>query len=251
MKMKRYTAIIVDDEAINIVLLKRILSRYCANIEMIGESLSFENAVIEIDAKNPDIIFLDINLKEKTVYKMIDKLNSPNAQIIFITSEVQFALNAFQYNTDFLLKPLNIAEVIIAVNKAIKKVATQKFFFSQELSDTNEDTQIKDYMAVSSLDKVDFLKINDIMFFTADGKYTSIHLSNGKKYFSSKNLGHYEKTMNKKTFFRIHHSYIINMNYVVKINKKDGNYCELSNGLSIAIAKRRQEDFNRFIKIKE
>jgi len=250
--MKQYSAILVDDDALNIVLLKRILSEYCINIDVVGEALNFDAAIAEIDSKNPDIIFLDVLLKEGEVFEMIDQLNFRNAQIIFVTSEPKFAFKAFRYNAaDFILKPAKTAEVIMSVNKAVKKIELQRYFNGQEdHSDKSDGPIIKDYLAVASVDKIDFVKISDVMFFTADGKYTTIYLSNGKKYFTSKNLGEYERSLDKGQFFRIHHSYIINMDYVVKINKKDGTYCELSNGLSIPIAKRRQEDFNRFIKIK-
>lgn len=251
--MKQYSAIIVDDEAMNILLLKRIISEYCINIDIIGEALSLDNAIEEINLKNPDIIFLDVLLKEGEVFEMLDKLPSRHAQIIFVTSDVQFALKAFRYDAaDFLLKPLDTADVIIAANKAVKKVELQRCFDEQEIFGyRHEGPHLKDYIAISSIDKIDFIKISDIMFFTADGKYTTLYLSNGKKYITGKNLGDYERSLDKNLFFRIHYSYLINMNYVVKINKKDGSYCELSNGLSIPIAKRRQEEFNKFIKIKE
>ena len=251
--MKRYSAIVVDDEAINITVLKRILTDYCIYIDIVGEAETFEEAIAEIDNKQPDIIFLDVMLKEGEIFDTIDQLASRTAQIIFVTSDARFAFRAFHYDAaDFILKPLDVSQVIIAVSKAVKKIEFQHCFNEQVGIDyRNEAAQIKDYIAIASVEKIDFLKIEDIMFFTAEGKYTTIYLADGRKHFTSKNLGDYERNLNNGLFFRIHHSYIINMNYVVKINKRDGTYCELSNGLSIPIAKRRQEDFNRFIKIKE
>jgi len=68
---------------------------------------------------------------------------------------------------------------------------------------------------------------------------------------SSRNLGEYTPILDNRFFFRIHHSYIINVRHVVKISKKDGYFCELSNGTIVPVAKRRQEDFNKFIKLKD
>lgn len=251
--MKQYTAIIVDDEALNIVLLKNVISNYCINIDIVGEALSFDDAIHEIETKDPDIIYLDVMLKEGYVFEMIDKLKLRRAQIVFVTSDPKFALKAFEYNaTDFILKPINKLEVITATNKAIKNIEMQKFYNNQEfIAYRDQIPKMKNYLAIPSVDKIDFIKTNDIMFFNAEGKYTTIYTVNGVKYLTSKNIGDYERNLDKDMFFRIHYSYIINMNYVIKINKKDGAYCELSNGLYIPIAKRRQDDFNKYIKIKD
>lgn len=247
--MKYYRAVIVDDELMNIKVLKRIIAMYCANVRVVGQAVSNEDAVVLINNKMPDIIFLDIVMREESIFEIMSQLNVFDAQIIFVTSESRFAHLAFKYDAaDFILKPLVNSEVILGIQKAIKKIELQKFFDNPHME--YEETRIN-FIAVPSIEKIDFLKISDIMFFTADGKYTCIYLSNGNKHLTNKNLGDYEKTLDRSIFFRIHNSYIINMEYVVKINKKDGTYCELTNGLTIPIAKRRQEDFNKFIKVKE
>ncbi|WP_309846043.1 LytTR family DNA-binding domain-containing protein [Flavobacterium sp. 2755] len=89
------------------------------------------------------------------------------------------------------------------------------------------------------------------MFCKADGKYTVFILPNGTSIMSSRNLGEYSAILDDNYFFRIHHSYIINLRHIVKISKKDGYFCELSNGSVLPVAKRRQDDFNKFIKLKD
>ena len=84
----------------------------------------------------------------------------------------------------------------------------------------------------------------------AEGKYTTFFLLGGKKIVSSKNLGEYEKILDSSYFYRIHHGYIINIRYLISIIKKDGVYCELANRITIPVSKRRQESFNRFIKLR-
>lgn len=240
------SAILVDDEAINILLLKEILSKYCPNIQVIGEASDVETAITEIDTKKPDMVFLDVMLGDRTSFEVLDSLAVPRPQVILVTSEEQYALTAFRYDvTDYLLKTIEATDVVKAVNKVVKRIEEHNLY---KLKKSNE---LKNFIAIASIDKVDLLRIDDIMFFTGDGKYTCIQLSNGKKYFTTKNLGDYERTIGNPNFFRIHHSYIINMNYVTRITKKDGSYCEMSNGLAIPIAKRRQDDFNKFIKVKD
>jgi len=92
--------------------------------------------------------------------------------------------------------------------------------------------------------------MSEIIFCKAEGKYTNFHLLDGKKIMSSRNLGEYSTILDANYFFRIHHSYIINLRQISKISKKDGYFCEFSNGIILPVAKRRQEDFNKFIKLK-
>ncbi|MNG06220.1 LytTr DNA-binding domain protein [compost metagenome] len=106
-------------------------------------------------------------------------------------------------------------------------------------------------MAVASLEKIELIPMAEISFCKADGKYTVFVLSNGNKIMSSRNLGEYGAILDNSFFFRIHYSYIINIRHISKISKKDGYFCEFSNGAIISVAKRRQDDFNKFIKLKE
>ena len=103
-----------------------------------------------------------------------------------------------------------------------------------------------EYVSITSVDKIELLKVEDIIYCKADGKYTEFYTLNKNKVVSSRNLGEYVPSLNKN-FFRIHHSYIINIRHLVKIIKKNGLFCELINGDVLPVAKRRQEEFVKFI----
>ena len=105
-----------------------------------------------------------------------------------------------------------------------------------------------EYVAIASVDRIELLKINEIVFCKADGKYTEFYGSKNIKIVSSRNLGEYTSSLDSN-FFRIHHSYIVNIRHLLKIIKKDGLYCELSNGYVLPVAKRRQEEFIKFINL--
>ena len=107
-----------------------------------------------------------------------------------------------------------------------------------------------DFVAIASVDKIDLLKIDDIVFCKADGKYTEIFLQNGTKIVSSKNIGEYQQLFPSHHFFRIHNSTLINVHQIVRINKKDGLYCELINGHGLPVAKRKERDFLLYLREK-
>lgn len=253
--MITYKATIVDDDSMDLLVLQKLISTYCINIEIINQVQSIDDAIIEIEKNRPDIVFLDIMYKNLIIFDFLDKFDLQGIQVIFVTSEKKFALNAFETGAvDFILKPLNIENVILAINKAVKQIKIKNCCAINNcvIKTINRNpTSNTDYLAVSSLDKIDFLKMSDIVFCMADGKYTTFFLSDGKKYLSCKNIGEYEKLLDNSYFYRVHHSYLINIKFLTRVIKKDGSYCELFNGVTIPLAKRRQDGFNRFIKIKD
>lgn len=242
--MKKYNVTIIDDSLIEVLALKKIISGYCMDIGDVNYCLSIEDGILEVQNNKPDIIFLDIMFRDVVIFDFFDLFQLEDVSVIFISAERSFALNAFEKNAvDFVLKPFRVESVILSINKAIKSCVNNSHnktarFFNY------------DFLAIASLDKVDFVEMKDIIFCMADGKYTTFFLLNGKKIVSSKNLGEYEKLLNEGFFYRVHHGYIINIKYLSSIIKKDGVYCELTNKVTIPIAKRRQEEFNKFIRLK-
>ena len=118
-----------------------------------------------------------------------------------------------------------------------------------KVRNSESQTQNK-ILGLGNLDSVDLLHISEIMFIRAEGKYTEFYMSDGKKFVSSKNIGVYIAILDPKCFFRVHHSYCVNINFITKINKKDGLYCEIKHGLTVPISIRKTEEFNRFILLK-
>jgi two-component system LytT family response regulator len=150
------------------------------------------------------------------------------------------------------VKPLIIEQVISAISKVVQTMEIEQFIDkSSPLVVQNLQISNKEYVAISSIDEIFFIKMVDIMFCKSDGRYTKFYLENGDVCMSSKNIGEYEnKVLDNGNFFRVHNSFIINMKFVKRIIKADGNSCELENGLVIPISKRRIDDFSRFIKLK-
>lgn len=250
--MSSYKATIIDDNPMDMLLLEKIISTYCDNIEIIGQALTIEGGILEIENNRPDIVFLDVMFQDSIIFDFLSKFNLQGIQVIFVTSEKKYAVDAYKAEAaGFILKPSNAENVVLAINKAIKNSQIDGSSIMNIASKSFKDLHCgSDFIAVPSLDKVDFLKTDEIIFCKSEGKYTTFFLANGKKIVSGKNLGEYEKLLNSSYFYRIHYSYIINIRYLLSIVKKDGSYCELSNNISLPIAKRRQEGFNKFINLK-
>ena len=206
-----HKAIVVKEELINVSELTKLISNYCLSRESVIEAIPIESLILEINIVNPDVIFVDV-------------------------------------------KPLIMEQVINAVSKVVQTMELKKFLEDPEnpaVVVQNLNVECREYVAISSVDEIFFLKMENIMYCKSEGRFTKFYLENGDVSISSKNIGDYdERVLDPTNFFRIHNSYIINMKYVNRIVKIDGNSCEMKNGLIISISKRRQDDFNRFMKLK-
>ena len=246
--MNKYKAYVVDDELDNIELLKFFLNKYCLNIEIIGESDTFENCINFLNDTKPDIIFLDIKLKDKNAFDILDLIDASESEIIFVTAYQEFALKAFKYKAiDYVLKPIAIEDLIQAVNKAILRIEEKERLANHAIYDIAPLKSNSSIITISSIDKIEIIKKSDILYCKSDGRYTTFYLNDKKEIVACKNLGEFELQLCDDGFFRIHNSFVINISYLKNINKKAGYYCEMINGTFIPIAKRRFQSFSSYL----
>lgn len=105
------------------------------------------------------------------------------------------------------------------------------------------------FVAISNIDKVNFVKNEDILYCKSSGRYTEFYLTNKQRLVASKSLGEYETTLDKSLYYRIHKSFMVNLSHIVNISRKDGNYCELKDGTKLPISRRRLEALIQFLKL--
>jgi len=249
--MEKIRAFIVDVDENCVKLLRHYLDTYCSFVEVVGSENTKAAAIAAIDKLQPQLLFLDIVLDEGTSFDILEEVSHKKTKIIFVTAYNNYAVKAFKYHaTDYLLKPIEIEALVSAVNVTYKELEKEQFTNEAQVSmlynSINNHVPL-DFIAVPSIDKIDFIKFDEIVYFKSDGRYTEFHLTNNKTITATKNLGEYEQIIDKNIFFRTHNSYIINLKHVSNINKAAGNYCEMSNGDMLPIAKRRQDQLHRFI----
>jgi len=186
---------------------------------------------------------------------MLERIDKTSFHIIFTTAYDQYAIKAFRYNaTDYLLKPIVIEDLIEAVNRVEEQIQKKEFVNREQikqLSDTILKKKPINYLTVSGMDRVDFIQPDDIVYLKSAGRYTEFYLRDKKrKIISSRPIGQYETLLSEDQFYRIHNSFLINLNALININKRAGNYCELSNGVSLPISRRRFEGLIKLIRLK-
>ena len=200
-------------------------------------------------------MFLDILLDHDNSFHMLERIDKTSFHIIFTTAYDEYAIKAFRYNaTDYLLKPIVIEDLIEAVNRVEEQIQKKEFVNREQikqLSDTILKKKPINYLTVSGMDRVDFIQPDDIVYLKSAGRYTEFYLRDKKrKIISSRPIGQYETLLSEDQFYLIHNSFLINLNALININKRAGNYCELSNGVSLPISRRRFKGLIKLMRLK-
>jgi len=239
-------SLILDDDIHQGELLHHYLKKYCSSITETYLASTIEEALDIYFQHTPDILFLDVQLTNGTTgFDFLEKINVQKSEIIFVTSYDEYALKAIEVEArGYILKPIQVDKLVSTVNKAISNLK------KKEKEQPSTTRNVIDFIAIPSIDKIEIIKKKEIVYLEADGRYTLFHLLDGSKKLASRNLGEYERQLDEKMFFRIHHSYIVNLHMVRNINKSGGNYCELISKKLLPISKRKQEKLNRFLNIK-
>jgi two-component system, LytTR family, response regulator len=237
-------AIIVDDEKNGVKVLKTLIKNYCPEIEVIANADNIEDAFKIIQSLQPDLVFLDIEMPNGNGFELLKKFDQINFQIIFTTAFDGYAIKAIKYHAiDYLLKPIDIDELKLAVESATKnqkeKPKENKYLkFVQE-----QKLQIANKIAVPVKDGMLFIAINDIVRIESDGSYSTFHMCDLNKIVASKNLKEYEDILPINEFFRTHKSHLINLKYVKKYFRGNGHFVEMNDGSKVEIARRKKDEF--------
>ena len=240
----KISALIVDDEIDNCNLLLHMLKNHCPIVEVVGMAQTIENALTIVNHHELDIVFLDIELSHgRTGFDLVNlQILHPQICIVFVTAYEQYTLRAIKVHAfDYILKPVSIKEL-----KAVIQAVSLKIDFSetQRIKSHLNDSIIR----ISNIDSIELVKQKEILFFQACRAYTEVILLNGKKIVISKNIGEIESTLGQQ-FLRIHHSYIINTDLLLKIEKVGNWYCLMSGNIKIPISRRKKHLLLDYIKV--
>ena len=254
--MEKIKAVVVDDNKDNVNLLVKFLNNYCSSyVSVVGTANNIKDANILIEFFKPELLLLDTVLGNDKAFDLLEQIQPYNYKVIFVSAKDNYAVKAYKYNTiDYILKPVKLGELISAVNRACDDIKLKMLTDKNQIENVPASLNLHKFdssiIVIPSIDKIVLQPTEDILYCKSEGRCTIFNLVDNKKITSSKNLGEYERTLNPNAFFRTHNSFIVNLNHVLNINKKAGNYCEISNNEMLPIAKRRQDELYRFLGLK-
>jgi two-component system LytT family response regulator len=238
-------AIIIDDEPNNINNLQQLLSSYCPEINIISTALTAregKDAILQLD---PDLVFLDIQMPGKTGFELLQSLPDHTFEIIFVTAYDQFGIQAVKFAAiDYLLKPINIEELKIAVKKVVKRKSERKGNLQLEnLIHLLEKNQNKDEhrIALPTVKEIRFVKTQQIIRCESSNNYTTFYLNTGEKLIVSKPIYEYEELLKDYGFIRCHQSHLVNKKFIKSLVKEDGGFLLLEDKTQLPISKQKKE----------
>ncbi len=231
-------AIIIDDEKKAVKALEVALKEYCPDVEVIGIATSPVEGIREIQQKNPDLVFLDIEMPAMSGIELIEQFANRHFDVIFVTAYNQYAVKAFRVSaTDYLLKPVNVMELINAVKKITERRKNNPGI-APEVNTEKLKIALSGKLALSTLTGTEYINIKEIVRIEADGSYSRVFTSDRKMRLVSKNLKSFEESLEGESFFRTHKSHLINIEHLVKYSPvKDGGTVEMSDGSDIPVAR--------------
>lgn len=240
---------IIEDDEWSKKALEKMIDSYFPEVEIVGAVASVQDAINLLLEQRPDFILADIQLGDNTVFELMDDLDNVwNYNFVITTSHENFGLEAISNEViDYIVKPVTVEKLTKAINKVKRKLQKSKEGGAGSSSKPDNGR----ILGLASIDKIEVINMDAIVYIQADGRYTHFFLLDGSRKTASKNLGEYEKLLPAEDFLRVHHSYMVNMNYVKSIRKTDGYFVELFKSETfIPVSKRKQETVMEFLRLK-
>jgi len=241
------TTLIIDDETPSRDALRHYLTKYCSDIEIVGEADSVKSGLEAIRQHRPELIFLDIEMPYGNGFDLLEQLPADHTpEVVFVTAYEQYALRALRRSAaHYLLKPVDIDDLIEAVGRVKERVGLRSqsqvtATLLANLKQTNQAAPTR--LALPLIDGLEIINPSDINYCEAADNFTSFHLTDGRKLLICRKLKYYAELLESAGFCRIHRSTVINLNRVTRYRKGSGGSVVLDDGTELTVAAARKGD---------
>lgn len=237
-------AVIVDDEEKALQSLSWELTNFSDEIKVVASFTDAHEALAYLDNNDPDCLFLDIEMPVMDGFQFIQKLNNRSFPVVITTAYNQYAIKALKNEAiDYLLKPIDtddLKDTIVKIKKFNSKIYTAEKL-ENILLNFNSNS-LKKKVTINTDGKLLFLESDEILYAESDGNYSTLYLVDGQKIVLTKKLKEVNTLLPSDCFFRIHNSYIINLNKIKEFLKTDG-YVILQSNHKIPVSRQKKSDF--------
>ncbi|MFZ0389525.1 MAG: LytTR family DNA-binding domain-containing protein [Calditrichia bacterium] len=259
MENSKIRAIIIDDEAKSRKLLKNLLSSYCKQVAVVEMAGNVEDAVALINREKPDLVFLDIILQNETGFDLLQKIENIHFEIIFTTAHHEYAVRAIRVSAlDYLTKPLNVDELVQAVQRAENKLMERRKSATFNLPLQNLIENQKNLNAglhkigLPTTQGLDFVQVSSIIYCKAEGNYTHIYLEEDHLLIT-RTLKEFEELLSDYNFFRVHRSYLVNLKHIQeysrvnKLTDGEGGCITLTGNRQVPVSRDKRRTLMEFL----
>lgn len=243
--MQQIRSVIVEDEQAAREVLKSYLTKYCPQINVVGEAHDCKEAIPLLHEIQPQLVFLDVEMPFGNAFDVLEGCKDLYFETIFVTAFSEYSLKALNQSAAYyLLKPISIEELIVAVNKVQQDVLKQEMFNRNKILIENfkEPRPEKQQIILPTLEGFEVVKVEDIIRLQGNGNFTDIYLKDKTKKMVCRFLKHFSEIL-PYPFVRVHKSHIINCDYVKSYHKSAGGYVVLEDRTEIEISNSYKDDF--------
>lgn len=233
-----FKIVIIEDDSFAREMLSDLLVKHSDRYVVTAFFDSVKSSVKSIQSLAPDLVFLDMELTDGKGFDILEKLVKIPFEVIVTTMYDSYMLQAIKHSAlDYLLKPVNSNDLTVALTR-----------FENKMAESNADPKVNNNAHIHKIvlptsEGLLLLNISDIIRLESDGAYTVFYTGDGKKFLTSRTLATYEEQLIPQSFFRIHHSHLVNLNHIIKYVKGEGGYVIMSDNSSVDVSRRKKEDF--------
>ena len=241
--MQKIKSVIVEDELGAREVLKNYLGKYCPQVEIIGEAQNIKEAVPMLHEVRPELVFLDVEMPFGNAFDVLEACKDLHFETIFVTAFSEYSLKALNQSAAYyLLKPISIEELIVAVNKVHNQIVNNEIFNRNKIIVENfrETKPEKQQVILPTLEGFEVVKMEEIVRLRGNGNFTDLYLQNGQKKMVCRFLKHFTEIL-PLPFLRVHKSHIINLSFVKSYNK--GGFLTLNDNSEIEVSATYKDDF--------
>jgi len=243
MSFTKIRSVIVEDETAAREVLRSYLTKYCPQVEIVGEAQNSREAIPLLHELQPQLVFLDVEMPFGNAFDVLEACSDLTFETIFVTAFSDYSLKALNMSAAYyLLKPISIEELIVAVNKVHQEVMNKELFNRNKVIVENfrEPKAEKQQVILPTMEGFEIVKMEEIVRLKGNGNFTDLYLTNGNKKMACRFLKHFSEML-PLPFLRVHKSHIVNLNFVKLYNK--GGYITLEDGAEVEISPTYKEDF--------
>jgi len=243
MSFTKIRSVIVEDETAAREVLRSYLTKYCPQVEIVGEAQNSKEAVPLLHELQPQLVFLDVEMPFGNAFDVLEACNDLSFETIFVTAFSEYSLKALNTSAAYyLLKPISIEELIVAVNKVQQQVINKELFNRNKIIVENfkEPKPEKQQVILPTMEGFEIVKMEEIIRLKGNGNFTDLYLTNGDKKMACRFLKHFSEIL-PLPFIRVHKSHIVNLRFVKLYNK--GGYITLDDGAEVEISPTYKDDF--------
>jgi two-component system LytT family response regulator len=242
--MSTVKTLLIDDESAFLDTFQTMLNSRPSNIEIVGTARGVEEGIEKITDLNPDLVFLDIQMEDGTGFDLLRQIGKPPFKFVFVTAYDQFAIDAFKFSaTDYLLKPISSFDLWRTIEKIndLSLSVQPGDRLTVLLENLNHVAGDQKKLVLKEADAMHVVKIQSILWCSAEGSYTKFYLDDKRQIIVSHHLKEYETLLEKNGFFRVHRSHLVNLHRIERFDKKEGGVIYLEGGEVLPVSVRKKD----------